>query len=112
LSKKLKGRGDVSGLFFNGFPFIGGIPAMLPLYFLDWFIHKDKQSKNGGYNSVEEHYELEGQLGQAKTDLRPAGIAIIMERRYDVVSEGDFVKQGETVQVVGIRDGRIIVRKL
>ena len=92
---------------------LAGLASVLaPIYFLDWLILRDKQSKDGGYNSIEEHPELEGKKGYAKTDLRPAGIAIISERRIDVVSEGDFIKKGETVQVIGIRDGRIVVRKI
>ncbi len=82
------------------------------VYFLGMFIHRDKQSKAGGYSSVDEPVELEGHIGEARTDLRPGGIAQIDDRRVDVVSEGDFVRKGEAVQVVGIRDGKVIVRKL
>lgn len=81
------------------------------VYFFGFILH-DKQDKSDGYKSFEEHYELEGQFGYAKTDLRPGGIAIIDGKRYDVVSEGEFICKGTPIQVVEIRDGKIIVRKV
>jgi membrane-bound serine protease (ClpP class) len=102
----------VTALFFTGIILLGIVLVLVPVYFLKWFILKDKQSKEAGYNSIEEHPELEGRTGYAKTELRPAGIAIISEQRLDVISEGDFIKKGETVQVIGFRDGKIIVRKV
>lgn len=94
--------------------FLFGVLTMIAglVYFLGMFIHKDKQSKAGGYSSVDEPIELEGRIGEAKTDLRPGGIALIDDRRIDVVSEGDFVHKGETVQVIGVRDGKVLVRKI
>lgn len=76
------------------------------------FIHRDRQNKKGGYSSVDEPIELEGHVGEARSDLRPGGIAMVDGRRLDVVSEGDFVRKGETIQVVGVRDGKVIVRKI
>jgi membrane-bound serine protease (ClpP class) len=102
----------VSALFYTGVILAGIILVALPIYFLNWFILKDKQSKDRGYNSIEEHPEMEGRTGYAKTDLRPTGIAIISDQRIEVTSEGEFINKGETVQVIGFKDGRIVVRKL
>lgn len=82
------------------------------VYFFGMFILKDKQSKAGGYSSVDEPWELEGRMGEARTDLRPGGIAQVDDRRVDVVSEGDFIRKGEVVQVIGVKDGKVIVRKV
>lgn len=82
-----------------------------PVYFFG-FILPDKQEKSAGYKSAEEHFELEGHVGEAKTDLRPGGIAVIDGERHDVVSEGEFIHKGDAVQVSAIRDGKIIVRKI
>lgn len=56
--------------------------------------------------------DLEGHVGVAKSDMRPAGIVLIDDRRIDAVSEGEFINKGDTVQVAGIRDGKVIVRKI
>lgn len=82
-----------------------------PIY-LFGFILNDKQSKSGGYSSVDEPWEYEGHMGEAKTDLRPGGIALVDGKRLDVVSTGDFIRKGETIQVVGLKDGKVIVRKV
>ncbi len=54
---------------------------------------------------------LTGQVGTAATTLRPAGIAIVGDRRVDVVSEGDFIAAGETVEVVLEAGSRVVVRR-
>jgi membrane-bound serine protease (ClpP class) len=49
--------------------------------------------------------------GVAETALRPTGKALIEGRRYDVVSDGDFIEQGIAVEVVEVAGTRIVVRK-
>ena len=53
--------------------------------------------------------ELVGQEGVARTDLRPSGSAQIGQRRYNVVSEGDFISPGTKVRVIEVRGNRIVV---
>jgi len=47
----------------------------------------------------------------AETALRPTGKALIDSRRYDVVSDGDFIEQGTAIEVVEVAGTRIVVRK-
>ena len=54
---------------------------------------------------------LTGKTGKAATDLRPAGIARIDNRNYDVVSEGMLIPRGSAVQVVKVDGNRIVVRQ-
>lgn len=54
---------------------------------------------------------LEGAIGTAITDLRPAGTARFGERRVDVVAEGEFIPKGSTVRVVLVEGARVVVRK-
>lgn len=44
---------------------------------------------------------LTGQTGEALTDLRPAGKALVAGRLLDVVSTGGYIRKGATVRVVG-----------
>ncbi len=56
---------------------------------------------------------LEGYLGKtglAKTDLRPAGFAVIDGRRVDVVTRGEYIAKETPIVVHGVTGNQIIVR--
>lgn len=64
-----------------------------------------------GFVSVIEEGPVEvGQLGNAASDLRPAGIANLGDHRVDVVTEGDYVRAGSALKVVKVEGARIVVR--
>ncbi len=52
------------------------------------------------------------QTGEAHTQLRPSGTAIINGRRVDVVTEGVLIEKGTPVKVVAIEGLRVVVRAL
>ena len=54
---------------------------------------------------------LVGLEGVALTTLRPAGKALIAERRIDVVAEADFIEAGTPVIVIAAEGARVVVRK-
>ena len=55
--------------------------------------------------------ELVGAAGEAATALRPAGIALIGGKRYDVLAEnGEWIAAGTAVRVSAIRGGALLVR--
>ncbi|MEC7225841.1 MAG: NfeD family protein [Candidatus Latescibacterota bacterium] len=54
--------------------------------------------------------EIVGKEGVTVSELRPAGIALIGERRTDVVTDGEFVAVGQAVRVVEARGNRVVVR--
>jgi membrane-bound serine protease (ClpP class) len=54
---------------------------------------------------------LVGRTGTAVTPLRPSGVASIDGRRQPVVSEGDHIVAGETIQVVAVEGNRVVVRR-
>jgi len=63
--------------------------------------------------SMPEQQELEqlrGQIGQALSALRPAGVVDFGGRRVDCITEGLMVAQGQTVRCVDVKAGRVIVR--
>jgi membrane-bound serine protease (ClpP class) len=55
---------------------------------------------------------LVGKSGTAVTVLRPAGIAVIDGKRYDVVTDGEFIAADETVTVDCVEGGRIVVKRV
>ncbi len=65
-----------------------------------------------GYVAALPRADLIGLQGVAVTDLRPAGTAQIGTERVDVVTEGDYVSQGQAVRVVRSEGYRHVVRQL
>jgi membrane-bound serine protease (ClpP class) len=51
-----------------------------------------------------------GLRGIALTDLRPAGIAWIDNHRVDVVTEGDFIEEGRSIEVIADEEYRRVVK--
>lgn len=54
---------------------------------------------------------LDGEVGEAVSDLRPSGIAQIAGRRFDVIAHGEFLESGTPVRVVETSGNRIVVRR-
>lgn len=69
----------------------------------------DQQS---GYSSFREREDLTGKEGIALTALRPSGTVLLDDRRFDVITEGDFIEKGAKVKVVSSSTSTITVRKL
>ena len=63
-------------------------------------------------NANEPDLELINQTGEAQTDLRPAGVAVINGRRMDVVAEGGMVDKGNEVKVIAVDGIRVVVRSV
>ncbi len=53
-----------------------------------------------------------GQQGTSVTDLRPSGIALIGDERFDVVAEGKYLDKDTPIQVVSVTGNQIIVKEL
>lgn len=64
-----------------------------------------------GYISYTAHDELIGLSGTALSALRPSGTVMIDGKRVDVVSDGDFIEKGQSVKVVQVLGGKVIVSK-
>lgn len=54
---------------------------------------------------------LIGKTGKALTALRPAGIAEIEGKRYDVMTAGAFLEKGQKLEVVNAEGMHILVRE-
>jgi membrane-bound serine protease (ClpP class) len=69
-------------------------------------------AQSEGYISAALRADLVGRDGVAITDLRPAGTATIAGERVDVVTEGEYVRQGTAVRVLRSEGYRHVVREL
>ncbi len=65
----------------------------------------------GGGDLLASSSSLVGSEGVAITTLRPAGKALINERRFDVVAEGDFIEAKAKIVVIAGEGARVVVRK-
>src|SRR5690606_22229087 len=65
-----------------------------------------------GYASAPQHdAQLLGKLGRATSPLRPAGIAEFGGARVDVISDGEHIGAGESIEVIRVDGNRIVVRR-
>ncbi len=63
-----------------------------------------------GYSASEEGIErLAGKRGEAITNLRPAGMIEIEGARIDVVTGGEYLPRGTTVEVIRVDGNRVVV---
>ncbi|HXS25135.1 MAG TPA: NfeD family protein, partial [Gemmatimonadales bacterium] len=63
-----------------------------------------------GFVTAPSRPDLVGRRGIALTDLRPSGTAGFGDERVDVVTEGEYLRQGTAVEVVRSDGYRHVVR--
>jgi len=77
------------------------------------FILNNIQEHEEGYVAQSaDRTELIGMTGLTITPVHPSGTLIINDKRYDVVSEGEFIDKNVNVKVIDVEGARIIVRKV
>jgi len=69
-----------------------------------------RQSASAGYVASEDYTDYLGRTGVAVTLLRPSGTAEFEGVKLPVVSEGEFIPAGTSVQVILVQGNRIVVR--
>lgn len=79
---------------------------------LDDLVLDERQENRDGYTSVTDKKRFLGATGVCATDLRPSGTITVDGEPLDVVTEGNFVKQGEFVKVINVDGSRVLVRQL
>jgi membrane-bound serine protease (ClpP class) len=63
-----------------------------------------------GFLSAPTASDLVGQIGEALTDLRPAGKIVIDGERHEATSEREFIAHGSRVRVIGKEGPALVVR--
>ena len=72
-------------------------------------VHK---SKDGFASHKKCDKSLFGKTGIAHSILRPSGVVLIDGKRFDVVTEGDFIEKGDKVKVVDVSEMKIVVERV
>ena len=65
-----------------------------------------------GYSSNKEFKHLINLEGVALTDLRPAGTVVIEGKRYDVVTQGEYIVKNSKIVVLFTEGSKIVVKTL
>lgn len=76
------------------------------------FVLIERQQNSDGYTSVIDKSRFVGAIGTCSTDLRPAGTILVEGEPLDVVTEGNFLKQGSIVKVINVDGSRVLVRQI
>ena len=74
-------------------------------------LRKTLSRKEGVSSQSSELESYVGTQGNAVTDLRPAGIAVINGKRLDVVTRGEYLEKDSAIIVTAVTGNQIIVRK-
>ncbi len=72
-------------------------------------ILQDNIAIKSGYATRPSFEHLVGTEGKAITDLRPAGAALINEKRVDVVTEGNYISHGSEIVVKFVEGSKVVV---
>ncbi|MCE5250449.1 nodulation protein NfeD [bacterium] len=64
-----------------------------------------------GFSSAASELDLAGAEGTAISDLRPAGVALIGNRRLDVVTDGEYIEKGSPIVISEVHGARVVVRR-
>lgn len=73
---------------------------------------KEATKTEAGYTVVTVNQNLVGKEGISVTLLRPSGIVEIDNRRYDCLTEGEYIPSGSRVIVTKVIGNKIFVRKI
>ena len=87
-------------------------PAKKNKTLLDDLILDEQQKNSRGYTSVVDKSKYLGAIGVCATDLRPSGSITVEGEPLDVVTEGNFIKQGDIVKIINVDGSRILVRQI
>jgi membrane-bound serine protease (ClpP class) len=74
---------------------------------------KTTESEIEGFRSSPEFYNtLIGKEGLALTMLRPAGTALIEDKKLSVVTEGDFIEKNSRIRITKVEGYRVVVERI
>jgi membrane-bound serine protease (ClpP class) len=75
-------------------------------------LQTSETNQEGFRASPAEYEEMVGAKGIALTMLRPSGTGIFGEDRLTVVTEGDYIPKGHSIQIVAVEGNRVVVREI
>lgn len=81
--------------------------------FIDKLILKETHMDNVDLEGKEEtSLKLIGKEGRVVTDMRPSGTITINGEYLDAISEGTYIKKGESIKIIKVEGNKITVRRV
>ncbi|MFN4110751.1 MAG: NfeD family protein [Ignavibacteria bacterium] len=72
----------------------------------------DQENKIISKNLFNSSQTLIGETGIALTDLKPSGFILIENRKYDALSEAEFILKDSKVKVISLNAFKLVVKKI
>lgn len=100
--------------------FFSLIADIILIIILARFILKSKGFKNivaletdtAGYHSSVSYDNLLGREGITDTFFRPSGNIIINDKKYDAITEGEFINKGVKIKVILVEGNKIVIKEV
>ena len=100
--------------------FVSLIADIILIIILARFILKSKCFKNivaletdtAGYHSSVSYDNLLGCEGITDTFFRPSGNIIINDKKYDAITEGEFINKGAKIKVILVEGNKIVIKEV
>ena len=100
--------------------FVSLIVDIILIIILARFILKSKGFKNivaletdtAGYHSSVSYDNLLGCEGITDTFFRPSGNIIINDKKYDAITEGEFINKGVKIKVILVEGNKIVIKEI
>lgn len=72
----------------------------------------ESEKTDQGFVSYPSDTSLIGKSGKALTVLRPAGIAEIDGKKYDVVADNEYIEPGKPIKVIRVEGIKVVVQEI
>lgn len=72
----------------------------------------ESEKADQGFVSYPSETSLLGKTGKALTVLRPAGIAEIEGKKYDVIADNEYIEPGKVVKVIRVEGIKVVVSEV
>lgn len=100
--------------------FVSLVSDIILIIILARFILKSKGFKNkialetdtAGYHSSVSYDDLLGLEGITDTFFRPSGNIIIDGKKYDAITEGEFINKGTKIKVILVEGNKIVIKEV
>lgn len=75
-------------------------------------ILSEAEKAEQGFVSYPSETSLIGKTGKALTVLRPAGIAEIEGKKYDVIADNEYIEPGKVIKVIRVEGIKVVVSEI
>jgi membrane-bound serine protease (ClpP class) len=72
----------------------------------------ESEKADQGYVSYPSETSLLGKTGKSLTVLRPAGIAEIEGKKYDVIADNEYIEPGRVIKVIRVEGIKVVVSEV